>query len=132
MMAFVPHESRRESRKGDGGSEPYQTGPKESLDDVEMEDGKRDIIHREIDKFREIMKIREAEKEEERKRDEERRKRDQDSTQDGGKKKEAKKRSQSRTRSPSEPRGDSKSKAASPRSRSREVTLSPARERESR
>jgi RNA-binding protein 25 len=39
------------------------TGPKESLDDVDLEDGKRDIIHREIDKFRETMKIREAEKE---------------------------------------------------------------------
>jgi hypothetical protein len=32
-----------------------------------MEDNKRDIIHREIDKFREIMKLREAEKEEEKK-----------------------------------------------------------------
>ena len=43
------------------------TGPKQSLDDVDMEDNKRDIIHREIDKFREIMKLREAEKEEEKK-----------------------------------------------------------------
>ncbi len=68
MNSYVPPEVRRMEkmqRYKDG--EHYQTGPKESLDDVEMEDGKRDIIHREIDKFRETMKIREAEKEEEKK-----------------------------------------------------------------
>jgi RNA-binding protein 25 len=48
------------------------TGPKQSLDDVDLEDGTRNIIHREIDKFRETMKIREAEKEaEKQKRDKE-------------------------------------------------------------
>ena len=41
------------------------TGPKESLDDVEIEDGKRDVINREIEKFRKMMEIREAEKEKE-------------------------------------------------------------------
>ncbi len=54
------------------------TGPKESLDDVELEDGKRDIIHREIDKFRETMKIREAEKQAEKER------REKDSDRSGG------------------------------------------------
>jgi len=57
---------------GDHEGEPRLTGPKESLDEVDLEDGKRDIIHREIDKFRETMKIREAEKEaEKQKRDKE-------------------------------------------------------------
>jgi RNA-binding protein 25 len=68
MSNYVPHEVKRQEkmqRYRDG--EHYQTGPKESLDDVEMEDGKRDIIHTEIAKFRETMKIREAEKEAERK-----------------------------------------------------------------
>merc|ERR1712083_154001 len=56
--------SDREPRApGDPEIEPRLTGPKESLDEVDLEDGKRDIIHREIDKFRETMKIREAEKE---------------------------------------------------------------------
>lgn len=48
-------------------SEPRQSGPKQSLAEVELESDKREIIHREIDKFREIMKKREAEKEEEKK-----------------------------------------------------------------
>jgi len=57
---------------GEHEGEPRLTGPKESLDEVDLEDGKRDIIHREIDKFRETMKIREAEKEaEKQKRDKE-------------------------------------------------------------
>ena len=58
------NDSRSEPRApGDHSGEPRLTGPKESLDEVDLEDGKRDIIHREIDKFRETMKIREAEKE---------------------------------------------------------------------
>ena len=79
MNAYITSsDKRRDSRRGGGDSgvesgprsnrmdqegEPRLTGPKESLDEVELEDGKRDIIHREIDKFRETMKIREAEKE---------------------------------------------------------------------
>jgi len=67
------NKSDREPRApGDHEGEPRLTGPKESLDEVDLEDGKRDIIHREIDKFRETMKIREAEKEaEKQKRDKE-------------------------------------------------------------
>merc|ERR1712001_352514 len=57
------HHHDRSDRSTGGTDEARLTGPKESLDDVELEDGKRDIIHREIDKFRETMKIREAEKE---------------------------------------------------------------------
>lgn len=68
MMSYVPSAEKREKRIRMQEEGEKQTGPKESLDDVEMEDGKRDIIHREIDKFRETMKIREAEKEEEKKR----------------------------------------------------------------
>jgi hypothetical protein len=56
MNNFVPLEGFRKVRDNDNDSR--QTGPKQSLDDVDMEDNKRDIIHREIDKFREIMKIR--------------------------------------------------------------------------
>ena len=51
------NDSRSEPRApGDHSGEPRLTGPKESLDEVDLEDGKRDIIHREIDKFRETMK----------------------------------------------------------------------------
>ncbi|CAB4059759.1 RBM25 [Lepeophtheirus salmonis] len=68
MNAFIPKGDNKDDRP----KIINQTGPKESLADVEMEeDGKRDIIHREIDKFRETMKIREAEKEEEKKKREE-------------------------------------------------------------
>jgi hypothetical protein len=68
MHNFVPLEGYRKTREND--PESRQTGPKQSLDDVDMEENKRDIIHREIGKFREIMKIREAEKEEEKKKKE--------------------------------------------------------------
>ena len=64
MNRYVPLEGFRKSRDD---LDSRQTGPKQSLDDVDMEENKRDIIHREIGKFREIMKIREAEKEEEKK-----------------------------------------------------------------
>ena len=75
MMTYIPADKKRTDKRQhlppgsvkDDGTIVY-TGPKESLDDVEIEDGKRDIINREIDKFRETMKIREAEKEEEKKR----------------------------------------------------------------
>lgn len=62
--------SRRPNDQQTGASEGETTrltGPKESLDDVELEDDKRNIINREIGKFRETMKIREAEKEAEKK-----------------------------------------------------------------
>ena len=64
MESYVPHDVKRMERRyreGDG----FQTGPKESLDDVDMEDGKREMIHSEIAKFRETMKQREAEKQRE-------------------------------------------------------------------
>ena len=64
MNSYVPLEGFRKSRDD---LDSRQTGPKQSLDDVDMEENKRDIIHREIGKFRDIMKIREAEKEEEKK-----------------------------------------------------------------
>ena len=68
MNNFVPLEGYKERNKPRvEDPDSRQTGPRQSLDDVEMEDNKRDIIHREIDKFREIMKLREAEKEEEKK-----------------------------------------------------------------
>ena len=60
------HHQQQETTDEDGRSTRL-TGPKESLDDVDLEDGKRDIINREIGKFRETMKIREAEKEAEKK-----------------------------------------------------------------
>ena len=65
MNSFVPLEGYQKPRENN--PEWRHSGPKQLLDDVDMEDNKRDIIHREIDKFREIMKIREAEKEEEKK-----------------------------------------------------------------
>ena len=76
MANYIPPEKKKVKKQpysniGPDG-EVVRTGPKESLDDVEMEDGKRDIIHREIDKFRETMLIREKEKEEEKKKLEER------------------------------------------------------------
>ena len=67
MNNFVPLEGWKDRKPRVEETDSRQTGPKQSLDDVEMEDNKRDIIHREIDKFREIMKLREAEKEEEKK-----------------------------------------------------------------
>jgi len=76
MANYIPAEKKKIKKQpyatniGPDG-EVVRTGPKESLDDVEMEDGKRNIIHREIDKFRETMLIREKEKEEERKKLEE-------------------------------------------------------------
>lgn len=74
MANYIPPEKKKVKKQpysniGPDG-EVVRTGPKESLDDVEMEDGKRDIIHREIDKFRETMLIREKEKEEEKKKSE--------------------------------------------------------------
>ena len=64
MESYVPHEVKRMERRYREG-ESYQSGPKESLDDVDMEDGKREMIHSEIAKFRETMKQREAEKQRE-------------------------------------------------------------------
>merc|ERR1712173_493809 len=64
MANYIPAEKKKIKKQpyatniGPDG-EVVRTGPKESLDDVEMEDGKRNIIHREIDKFRETMLIRE-------------------------------------------------------------------------
>ena len=68
MNSYVSSSGEKRSRRPEtSDGEARLTGPKESLDDVELEDGKRDIINREIGKFRETMKIREAEKEAEKK-----------------------------------------------------------------
>ena len=68
MNNFVPLDGYADRKpRSDDTDSSRKTGPKQSLDDVEMEDNKRDIIHREINKFREIMTLREAEKEEEKK-----------------------------------------------------------------
>ena len=75
MDSYVPHEQKRREYRERGG-DSYQTGPKESLDDVDMEDGKREMIHSEIAKFRETMKQREAEKQREEKEKEKKKDRD--------------------------------------------------------
>ena len=73
MNAYISSSGEKRSRRPHGhglvnnDGEVRLTGPKESLEDVELEAGKRDIINREIGKFRETMKIREKEKEEEKK-----------------------------------------------------------------
>merc|ERR1712037_542151 len=76
---------------GEHEGEPRLTGPKESLDEVDLEDGKRDIIHREIDKFRETMKIREAEKEAEKQKRDKKKKKKKKNGQEKKKKKKKKK-----------------------------------------
>ncbi len=65
MMNYIPHETRRREKFF---RDREETGPKDSLDDVEMDDGRREMIHKEIDRFRETMKKREAEKEEQERR----------------------------------------------------------------
>ena len=51
MNAYINNADKRSRSRADHDGETRLTGPKESLDDVELEDGKRDIIHREIDKI---------------------------------------------------------------------------------
>ena len=122
MANYIPPEKKKVKKQpysnvGPDG-EVVRTGPKESLDDVEMEDGKRDIIHREIDKFRETMLIREKEKEEEKKKLEERESKD-----DGRDEKRDRRRDKERD---SRERGSRRSHKRSPtRSRSKEGSRSP-------
>merc|ERR1712242_691764 len=123
MANYIPPEKKKVKKQpysnvGPDG-EVVRTGPKESLDDVEMEDGKRDIIHREIDKFRETMLIREKEKEDEKR--ERRRDKERDSRERGSRR--------SHKRSPTRSRSKRNRSRSRDRSRSRERELK-ERERE--
>merc|ERR1711862_308182 len=117
MANYIPPEKKKVKKQpysnvGPDG-EVVRTGPKESLDDVEMEDGKRDIIHREIDKFRETMLIREEEKKLE----------ERESKDDGRDEKRDRRRDKERD---SRERGSRRSHKRSPtRSRSKEGSRSP-------
>lgn len=145
MNAYITSADKRSRSRNDHDGETRLTGPKESLDDVELEDGKRDIIHREIDKFRETMKIREAEKEAEKQKREKERdvprprsrerepsskdRRDRDRDRGGDRDRDRERRRRSRTKSISPPVEKRSSRSASKRiSRSR----SRSRERRSR
>ena len=137
MNAYI-NDKRSSRSRSDHDGETRLTGPKESLDDVELEDGKRDIIHREIDKFRETMKIREAEKEaEKQKREKDKRPRSRDRDR-GDRNNDRNDRSDRNDRNDREKKRRTRSRSASPlekrssRSASRRVSRSRSRSRERR